>query len=76
MVALQLPVRASKCSDRVGGPALGVAVGAVVLGVLGVVAWLWGDRRAERGHGLWLCWVALVPAAVPWAFVALRLQWW
>lgn len=76
LVALQLPVRTSTCTDRLCGPALGVAAGAVAVGVLGVVTWLVGNRHAERGRGLWLCWVALVPAAVPWAFLALRLQWW
>lgn len=76
LAALQLPVRASTCVDRLCGPALGVAGGAVAAGLIGVVVWLVGDRRRERGRGVGLCWAALVPAALPWAFVALRLQWW
>lgn len=76
LVTLQLPVRASTCTDRLCGPALGVAAGALAAGLVAVVTWLVGDRRRERGRGLVLCWVALVPAALPWAFVALRLQWW
>ena len=76
LVALQLPVRASTCVDRLCGPALGVAGGAVLLGLLAVVVWLVGARRRERGRGVWLIWAAVVPAALPWVFVALRLQWW
>lgn len=76
LVALQLPVRESTCTDRLCGPALPVAGGAVLLGVLGVVVWLAGDRRRERRGGTWPYWVALLPAAAPWAFVALHLQWW
>ncbi len=76
LVALQLPVRESTCTDRLCGPALGVAAGAVAVGLLAVVGWLLGDRRRERGKGVWWCWAALVLAALPWGFVALRLQWW
>lgn len=76
LVALQLPVRESTCSDRLCGPALGVAAGAVAAGLVAVVLWLVGDRRRERGRGTALCWAALGPAALPWAFVALHLQWW
>lgn len=78
LVALQLPVRESTCSDRLCGPAIGVAAGAVAVGILAVVGWLVGDRWRERrrGRGAWLCWAALALAALPWGFVALRLQWW
>lgn len=76
LVALQLPVRESTCTDRLCGPALGVAAGAVGAGATAVVAWLVGDRRRERGRGTWLCWAALLLAALPWGFVALHLQWW
>lgn len=76
LVALQLPVRESTCTDRLCGPALGAAAGALAAGLVAVVVWLVGDRRRERGRGLVVCWTALVPAALPWAFVALRLQWW
>ncbi len=76
LVALQLPVRESTCSDRLCGPALGVAAGSVAAGVVAVVGWLAGDRRRERGKGTSWCWAALVVAALPWGFVALRLQWW
>lgn len=76
LVALQLPVRESTCTDRLCGPALGVAAGALAAGLVAVVVWLVGDRRRERGRGLVVCWAALVPAALPWAFAALRLQWW
>lgn len=76
VVALQLPVRASTCTDRLCGPALGVAPAAAALGALAIVLWLVGDRRGQRGRGAWLCWVSLVVAALPWAFVGLRLQWW
>lgn len=76
LVALQLPVRESTCMDRLCGPALGVAAGALAAGLVAVVVWLVGDRLRERGRGVAGCWLALVPAALPWAFVALRLQWW
>lgn len=76
VVAVQLPVRESSCTDRLCGPALGVAAGSLAVGLVAVVAWLVGDRRRDRGRGAALCWAALVPAALPWAFVALRLQWW
>lgn len=76
VVAVQLPVRESSCADRLCGPALGVAAGSLAVGLVAVVAWLIGDRRRDRGRGAVLCWAALVPAALPWAFVALRLQWW
>ena len=76
LVALRLPVRASTCVDQLCGPALGVAAGSLGAGVLAVVAWLVGDRLRERGRGVALCWLALLPAAAPWAFVVLRLQWW
>lgn len=76
LVALQLPVREATCTDRLCGPALGVAAGALAAGLVAVVVWLVGDRRRERGRGLVVCWAALVPAALPWAFAALRLQWW
>jgi len=76
LLALQLPVRESTCTDRLCGPALGIAAGAVGVGVLAVVGWLVGDRRRDRGMGVWLCWAVLVPAVLPWGFVALHLQWW
>ena len=76
LVALRLPQDASTCTDRLCGPALGVAAGSVGAGLVAVVAWLVGDRRRERGRGTGLCWAALVPAALPWAFWALQLRWW
>lgn len=76
LFALQLPVQESTCSDRLCGPALPVAGGAVVLGVLGAVSWQAWDRLRDRGWGTWGYWLALVPAAAPWALLALRLQWW
>ncbi len=76
VAALELPVRESTCTDRLCGPALGVAAGSLAVGLVAVVTWLVGDRRRDRGRGAVWCWVALVPAALPWAFVGLRLQWW
>jgi hypothetical protein len=76
LVAYQLPVRESACADRLCGPALGVAGASLAVGLLAVVVWLVGDRRRDRGRGTGLCWAALVLAALPWAFVTLRLQWW
>lgn len=76
LVAVRLPVRASTCVDQLCGPALGVAAGSLAVGLVAVVTWLVGDRLRERGRGVVVCWLALLPAAAPWVFVALRLQWW
>lgn len=75
-IGLGLPVLTSTCTDRLCGPGLAVAAGAGGAIVIAVVAWLVGDVLRDRGRGLWLCWVAVGVAALPWVLLLPALAWW